>query len=119
MSKRKAESVDQRKSTRTLSPPDAGPGQHHVSPGASASGGNEADQGSSAANSAVAGDNPGIPDIPGFDVLPADVRERLLKARRDPTKSGPVLVKKQSQMIRVGPPGADDIFRTYPDVNLG
>jgi hypothetical protein len=58
-------------------------------------------------------------DIPGFERLPVDVRERLLKARRDPTKSEPVRVTKQAQVIRVGTPGEDDIFRTHPDPALG
>jgi hypothetical protein len=58
-------------------------------------------------------------DIPGFEDLPADVRERLLKARRDPTKAGPVKVARQAQVIRTGAPGADDIFRTYHDPLVG
>jgi hypothetical protein len=64
-------------------------------------------------------DEPLVTDIPGFEGLPADVRERLLKARRDPTKVAPVSVTRQAQAIRVGVPGEDDIFRTYYDLLLG
>jgi hypothetical protein len=61
------------------------------------------------------GSGPVPADIPGFEALPADVRERLAKARRDPTQAEPLAVVKKAQAIRVGTPGADDIFRTYPD----
>jgi hypothetical protein len=54
-------------------------------------------------------------DIPGFEDLPPDVRTRLAKARRDPTQAEPLAVVKKAQAIRVGAPGANDIFRTYPD----
>jgi hypothetical protein len=58
-------------------------------------------------------------DIPGFEDLPADVRERLQKARRDPSRPEPVRVIRQSQVVRVGAPGADDIFRTHADPRVG
>jgi hypothetical protein len=57
----------------------------------------------------------GPPDIPGIEDLPPDVRERLRKARRDPTKPEPAKLIKQAQAIRVGSPAADDLFRTCPD----
>jgi hypothetical protein len=75
-------------------------------------------EGTTAASAETNGEPLAI-DIPGLESLPADVRERLLKARRDPTKSEPVRVTKQAQVIRVGAPGEDDIFRTHPDPALG
>jgi hypothetical protein len=69
--------------------------------------------------SATAPSDPSAIDIPGFNDLPVDVRERLLKARRDPTKAEPIRIIKQAQTIRVAPPEKDDIFRTYPDVRIG
>jgi hypothetical protein len=53
-------------------------------------------------------------DIPGFDDLPADVRERLLKIRRDPTQPDEVSGPPPQIPVRVGNPGRDDIIRTYP-----
>jgi hypothetical protein len=61
---------------------------------------------------------PGL-DIPGWNELPADVRERLLKARRDPTQPAPIKIAKQAQIVRVAGPAADDVFRTYPDPLIG
>jgi hypothetical protein len=58
-------------------------------------------------------------DIPGWDELPADVRERLLKARRDPTQPAPIKVAKQAQIVRLAGPAADDVFRTYHDPLIG
>jgi hypothetical protein len=55
------------------------------------------------------------PDIPGWEALPEDVRERLRKIRRDPQAPETAKVIKQVTSIRVGRPAADDIFRTHPD----
>jgi hypothetical protein len=58
---------------------------------------------------------PVVSDIPGFEDLPSDVRERLLKARRDPTQPSAAAGPPPKVPVRVGAPARDDIFRTYPD----
>jgi hypothetical protein len=60
-----------------------------------------------------------MPDLPEFEGVPASVKERLLKARRDPTEPEPPPVAKRSQAVRLGAPGKADIFRTYPIPNRG
>jgi hypothetical protein len=62
---------------------------------------------------------PSTADIPGFNGLPLEVRERLLKARRDPTQDSPVKSTKQPSLVRIDKPKEDDIFRTYPDPQIG
>jgi hypothetical protein len=62
---------------------------------------------------------PSTVDIPGFDGLPAEVRGRLLKARRDPTQDSPTKSTKQPSLVRIDKPKEDDIFRTYPDPEVG
>jgi hypothetical protein len=58
-------------------------------------------------------------DIPGCEDLPADVRERLRKARRDPTTAAALKVNRQSRAIRVESPSPDDLFRVHPDPETG
>jgi hypothetical protein len=67
----------------------------------------------------VASDPAPASDIPGIEGLPADVRERLKRARRDPTAAEELKVKGRARVIQVGSPEGDDIFRTHPDRDAG
>jgi hypothetical protein len=57
----------------------------------------------------------GVSDIPGFESLPADVRARMALAYNSPTAPDASLVPPSTVAVTLGPPKADDIFRTHPD----
>jgi hypothetical protein len=115
MAKKRIQGLDLTKVDTKIVSPDAGTQQPSAPSSGSVDGVVTPPEGDFATASEQTNGGPLATDIPGSEDLPADVRERLLKARRDPTKAAPVKVTRQAQVIQVGAPGEDDIFRTYHD----